>query len=454
MQIQDEYSIPELYTAKNFNEIYNQQILQACQEVLKGNWVLGDKGNSAAISANQFVSQVQTLYLNQYAKAWQELLSHVALKNFQDLNQATEALKIIDNPDSPMWQLLNTINLNTAPNSTAIQFNLLVSPKFQTLNAFLQSPAAANLQSNLLELKKYLEKINHSHDPNKAAFEYTLVRMQNEGQGDALGNLFQQLATLPLPLQSWINSLAMQDWHLLLDASQDYLNEIWKISVLPEYTAHLTYRYPLFRNTKENKEITLKDFTRFFSPGGTLDNFFNFYLKPFVNTEHVYWVWKNVNDAHLNIPQTTLDMFIRASLIQKMYFEQDNNKLHVTFTLAPTALEPGVNAFNLNLEGQMVNYLPNQSQTYNLVWPGDKPNMVSITFTNSQNKQMSMTETGPWAWFKLLDKINLQSTSNPKQYNLTFDLDGNSAKYQLLTNNVVNPFIRGILDVFRCPEKL
>ena len=171
---------------------------------------------------------------------------------------------------------------------------------------------------------------------------------------------------------------------------------------------------------------------------------------------NVYWVWKTVDDDHIGIPQTTLEMFIRAALIQKMYFADGNDQPFVKFTLIPLALEPGVVDFNLNLEGQMIDFQPNHAaQIVALSWPGPDPNRVTMQFTNDQGKLSTTTETGPWALFKLLAKANLQTAwNNPKQFKVTFDLNGNSVKYQLVASDLVNPFITGIVDVFRCPDKL
>jgi type VI protein secretion system component VasK len=58
------------------------------------------------------------------------------------------------------------------------------------------------------------------------------------------------------------------------------------------------------------------------------------------------------------------------------------------------------------------------------------------------------------ALFRLLDQSNLQTSTDTKNFQLTFDLNGNAVRYQLFAANPINPFIPGILEGFRCPEQL
>ena len=50
----------------------------------------------------------------------------------------------------------------------------------------------------------------------------------------------------------------------------------------------------LFKNAKQS--ITLDAFTTFFGPNGNIDNFFKYYLKPFVDTNQVYWVTPHIHN--------------------------------------------------------------------------------------------------------------------------------------------------------------
>ena len=49
------------------------------------------------------------------------------------------------------------------------------------------------------------------------------------------------------------------------------------------------------------------------------------------------------------------------------------------------------------------------------------------------------TETGPWAWLKLLDKARMEPLSTG-QFRVTFQLGGRQAVYDLRTAGANNPF--------------
>jgi type VI secretion system protein ImpL len=161
-----------------------------------------------------------------------------------------------------------------------------------------------------------------------------------------------------------------------------------------------------------------------------------------------------VDGQSLNLSPILLSQLERAAIIRTMFFD-DNNKLDVQFSLQPIAMEQGVTSLTLLVNGQRIVDQPDAAGSHNLAWPNDiKSPAVTLMVTDNQGRQMSNTQEGPWALFHLLDKANLQPTNNTQNFLLTFNLDGNSARYQLLADKLINPFIPGILDQFRCPELL
>ena len=56
--------------------------------------------------------------------------------------------------------------------------------------------------------------------------------------------------------------------------------------------------------------------------------------------------------------------------------------------------------------------------------------------------------------FRLFDKSSLQLSAGRDQFNLTFRVEGLSARFQLTALSVNNPFSLGDSINFRCPESL
>jgi type VI secretion system protein ImpL len=62
-----------------------------------------------------------------------------------------------------------------------------------------------------------------------------------------------------------------------------------------------------------------------------------------------------------------------------------------------------------------------------------------------------LSETGPWAMFRLFARGTLQQAGSPEIYTLTFAIGERSATFELRAASVINPFAPGVLQEFRCP---
>jgi type VI secretion system protein ImpL len=77
-----------------------------------------------------------------------------------------------------------------------------------------------------------------------------------------------------------------------------------------------------------------------------------------------------------------------------------------------------------------------------------------MVFESLDGRQVSRSKEGTWAFFRLLDEATIEPTSAPEKFNLTFQLEGMSARYELRAASVMNPFNLRELQGFRCPEGL
>lgn len=446
--------VPGIYNIQNFQNVYYKEITNTCQEITHGDWVLGKQQQTAFsnISLNQLATEVKAIYLNEYSQVWSEILTKIKLDNIKNLDQVVMMLELLNNPQSPLVQLINTIRDNTQPISDSVEFTQQISSRFIALTALSADLLKNSNQSSLSGVKQYLGHIVRAADRERASYEAAKQRMENQNNNDALTTLLQQARLLPEPLQTWHTTLAAESWRILLQSTQNYLNRIWTTTVYPQYQAILDKRYPLFKEAAT--EISLNDFSNFFGYYGTMDNFFKNYLQPFVDNSRLYWEWKNVDGQRINISQANLEMFIRAALIQKMFFPEDARTPSITFSLVPIDLDPAIQTFNLDVEGQQLVFQKDNEQIISLTWPGPQPSHAEMTFVDNQGKKTVIAETGQWAWFKILDKSLLEATNSPKHFKVTFVLNGSMVHYELYTNGIVNPFIPGILNAFRCPENL
>ncbi len=424
--------IPAFYSKDNFNTVYQQQIPALAQVISKGNWVIG-KPNIQKLNHNKqqhLEKDIRTLYLQAYKKQWQIALSKIKLDTPQDFTTLISQINLLRNQQSPLWQLY-----------------------FSALKASNQDTQSLNTQatqSALTKLQQYLSSIDAAPSSVKAAFKAAEKRFNTQGKNDPITGVLQVATTAPEPVQSWLNAIGHNSWILMLADSKIYLNSVWKATVLEQYNQTIKGLYPIYKDGKT--DITAHDFNQFFGPSGIIGAFFNNNLKAFINTHQAYWTWKKLDGEQIAIPQSTLDMLIRASMIQKMFYTDNANTPTIKFKLTPISMSTNVSQFVLNIGGQMIQYMPGIKHTNTVKWPGPDGNFITMRFDNLDPKKPTQTTMGTWAWLHLLDTATIKSSSDPRSYEVIFHLKDNQASYQLTADNPINPYLPNVLSAFRCPS--
>jgi type VI secretion system protein ImpL len=248
-----------------------------------------------------------------------------------------------------------------------------------------------------------------------------------------------------------VESAATQSWGTVLGGARAYINTVWRSSVLREYQASLENRYPVFQ--KGRQQTALVDFGRFFGASGSIDNFINAYLTPFIDTRR--WRLRTVDGRSLGLSSEALAQIQRAVRIKEMFFQEGGQQPVVQFSLKPVYLDAGVKRFLLEMHGQQLSYQHGPARTMKVEWPGlEDSNRVRVIFERFGAGSFSIIKDGPWAWFKLLDDSTLDRLRSADQVLVTFSTAGLKARYQIQASSVTNPFTKRELAKFRCPQRL
>lgn len=446
-------SIPAIYSKAYFHQTYEDAIPKVTAMIEHGDWIIG---NQLALNDKQtqaLTTELRAQYLRDYHDYWQDIYNAIRFKDASDLSSIDKQLQDLQNPQSIFWQWLQLITDNTLPTKDNALFNDQVSQGFAVLHELSQDHSAlADLNPEFDAFHKLLQSITQAHDSNKASYALAVQRFESEHPKDAFSALNEAAEDLPKPIQQWVKGLLTQSWQIMLANSRQYLNDIWTKNVLPEYDQKINGKFPLFASAKAN--ISRQDFNNFFAPSGTIDAYFNYYLKPFVDTSHFYWHWKKVDGATLGIPQPTLETFIRASLITRMFYD-DNGQLMVKFRLTPLSLSNNSDAMQLTVDGQDIVFDKLNKQPTDLIWPGDQKSRIKLQFfTKDAGDNAVYIDSGDWALFRFFDHSHLVKTDSATQYFVSFKLGHYKARYQLDAAQLVNPFIPDILSSFRAPESL
>lgn len=443
-------TIPTLFSTTNFKNIYNKQIPILISTLDQGDWVTGIVESKKMNSHDQAaaIATVRALYLHYFSQAWQNILPTIKLKtpdNFSDLQTLVQE---ITNSQSSFMNLLAFVSGNALLSNT-------VKPSYALaqIDAYLhKKDVFSQTQMALKNISNYIKPLENSSDINKASYNAAIDILNNPNATNPIQAILALNLGKGSALQVWLDEIAQDTWRILLENSKNHLDTLWSKLVMPDYETNIYDRYPIFSDG--HNDATLADMTHFFEPNGTIDVFFNYYLKPFVNMSNNYWTWATIYDQSLPIPQTTLESLMRASLIQRMLFTDDPQKALFKFQITPISKSDSIDSIELAIEGQTLNFSATQNNSNTFVWPGPQPEEASIRVMYEQKEPYLQSFTGTWALFRLMQFATLIPTTNPQEYIMQVTAGTSTTTYHLLTDNKINPFLPGVLDKFRLPEKL
>lgn len=443
-QLSNSY-IPVYMTQEGFQKVI-ASLTTIAQRLTSENWILErqDTGN--------LVELLQKTYCEDYVNWWKHFLQNTQplhAQNYAQVNQLTQTLLKSESISKILQWIQTHTHPRTGPN--AALFNLHIASKFSDLNLLSQSNLQ-HLSGALQELAQFSKTLSLVSDQGKTAYSLTKARFQGDKLANPISDLYSQAQQYPEPLAKWTEQIADDMWFNLIGDSRLYLNHQWQELVYQDYNHHIAHHFPL-DNNQQVPDLPLPDFNRFFSPHGKLAQFTADYIKPFLDTTQSQWQRKEMNHAVVPIPDETIHELMRANVITHMFFPQQQERGAIEFSLQKINLDPMIAQFQLNIgTTELVDNQNSDSYTA-FHWP--QSGGAQLHLRSIEGRQFELSESGPWAIFKLLQKVNVmvdeQDSSNLQ---ILFEINGNAGRYLLKAQNQVNPFIPGILSGFNLQEKI
>jgi intracellular multiplication protein IcmF len=435
--------LPEYLTKEGFKQVVDS-LPAISSKLQQENWVLQRQ------DLDSLQDKLLEAYCFEYITWWKNFIDRAKPQHYQSYQQARQLTQILyQNKSIPT--LISLIQEQTSPDmddSTSL-FNHKIASQFTTMSLMSHS-ATQDLTRNINELEKFLTTLSLVNDNGRTVFELTRARFQSDTQSDPLSALYSKSRQLPEPVASWSKQIADDTWFIFINESKSYLNSQWQQLVYSNYESKIANRYPVDANQKE--DISLNDFDQFFAPQGVLNTFATQYLHPFLNTTNPQWQPKEVNGYVLPISADLINELIRANVISNMFFPNNAANSKIEFSLQKISLDPIVANLQLNLGGTVLT--DNQeSESYTLFnWPQAD---AKLSLNSIEGNHFELEETGTWAFFKMLQKVNVLVDSNDSSsLEILFEVNGNSGRYLLKTQNQINPFSPGILTGFNLSQKI
>jgi type VI secretion system protein ImpL len=442
-------------------------------------WIFGTDASGSADRHTEALSrEVTRLYFKDYITTWWRFLEDIRIRPFSNFQEAAEILNIITGDESPLvlvlagaaneTDLVPDLDLGGEDDESLLRAvedlfaseegtdavaadPTVVDRAFKSLSDFVRAKEGApspidGVRRDMEDLYLY---INTLAERGTGA---VTAGAQQDING-AVDKLRLSARRAPKPLGEWITEVADHSEGLVAGSTMGVLNARWGAEVATFCRQSIANRYPFTQ--AGDAEVSLQDFGQFFGPAGKIDSFFNNYLAQYVDTNTSPWrVQPGVADI-IKISPATLRQLQLARKIQQAFFSQGGNMPAASFDLRPVRMDPITTHFMLNLDGQRINYSHGPLVSETLNWPSNSTfSQAQIQFSPTTASGGSRTESGAWAWFRLLDKSNMQAGQGPEQFALTFMLEDRWISYELRARSAYNPFNISQLRSFACVPNL
>ena len=241
---------------------------------------------------------------------------------------------------------------------------------------------------------------------------------------------------------------------LIFTAMREPLSRQVASDIAPQCGRAVAARYPMLRTGTE--EMSREEFTRTFGAGGLFDGFFQRHLLPFVDTAAQPWALRGAEGAARAQAGESLQQFQRAQSIRDAFFRDGGRRLGVRLEFRPLAFDPGISEFTLDIDGQVLRFRPGVQAVQSVQWPGPGDSgrvHLQVTPTAGVGGP-GYTFQGPWALFRLLDRVRTEAGPAPDRSVLVFDVEGRKARFEVKSPTALNPMSRQLLEQFKCPSRL
>ncbi|KVQ05126.1 type VI secretion system membrane subunit TssM [Burkholderia ubonensis] len=454
-------------------------------DIEKDDWVLGREESVLTPNGIDDLKVGMTrLYEDEYIRQWDALLNDVDVVPFDSAEKGARIANALAAPDSPLRLLVlaaaqETTLSNAKTVSVAEQGVAALTGKLDAMKKRLHS-ALGNQPDDVMAPPTAEQNPVDVHfqalhdiaakpgtdgpiplDTQLAAIKDAVTYLvavdaaRRQGQppppSDALTRLKLAAQGVPQPIAEVLGDVANNSSALIAGGERARLNALWQGNVASLCRQALDGRYPLVRTS--TRDATPDDFGKVLGPGGLIDDFFQKNLKSYVDTHGPRWRWRAGTDS-LGIPVDVLTQFERAALIRDALFRAGGHNVSVRFAVKTLTIDPSLTQVALDVDGHQLIAKPGEPQSMVFQWPSGKGTGKAYIEFTPPGSGVAAHADGPWALLRLMDAVNLRQTAQADRFTFEVASNGRRAEFELDASSVINPFRGGVLDSFRCSDRL
>ena len=480
--------VPGLFSYNGYHTGFQKVVGDVTQQLLDEQpWVLGiapaDAKNAQGLMASsRGVDDVRRLYLIDYREAWKGFIADLKLAPITSIGQSVERTRFLAAPDSPLPPLLRAMSRETTllagqgaaesaeqaarKAAEAVQRRVLgaLGAKAVTTGAPGERPESM-VDSEFDSLRRLVT----APEGGKAPIEGVIARLGElqvlltavdaalkggaaPPQSPLPNQLKAEAANSPEPLRSILDSLGSTSSRVALMQLRESLSREVRSQVGEFCSQAVAGRYPF--DISASREVTQADFAALFGPGGKFDQMQQ-RLSPFIDTSTRPWSFRAVDGTPLGTDVGTLPQFQRAAVIRETFFGAAAGAgASIRLELKPVEMDSALREFILDVDGQIVRYAHGPQIPATVQWPGPRGTGVVRVMVQPAGSTSGMVNDGPWALFRMFDRVNFVPGSDREKLRAVFEVDGRKAVFDVTTSSVRNPFRLNELRSFSCPNGL
>lgn len=489
--------IPGLYTQQGYQQYFLVRGATLVNEFLRDNWVMGESSSLNPIQLRDLLAELEQLYFRDYGEHWDQALAKVALQPLDSLAQGADQAAALIASNSPLVQLLTQIRDNTrfptvgeavadvtasagqiadvagpvggltkaiAKKATTILADkrpetakAALQRRFEPLHRLLDEnggtgPELAPAMAALTDLHQQLLAVSQGNQPDYAAFE--LAKSRLGGQRSALDSVRAAAVRLPAPITHWLRGMSDDNWQLVLGDAYHYLNKRYQGELYSVYTTALHERYPFHAHSAS--DVAIADFREFFKAQGTVDSFFDTYLKPFVTFDGNQYRLRSVEGRSLPVSRGILQQMSNVQQIRRGFFAENASEPLIKFSLEPYSLDANLSRADFRFGDKQLEYRHGPITSANFQWPNESSDGLTSLLVEdlSGHRTGIQKNTGQWSLFRLFDLMETEAHRGRDVLMLKADVGGLRANYLLLSQRSPNPFDLTAVRNFRLPAAL
>ena len=484
--------VPGLYTRECYYGPFLAAIDQSAKDVHdEASWVLGPGASGPDSAPEKLKAGVRRLYVQDYIREWDNYLGSIRLVPAQDLAQSAQRARLLAAPDSPLLALVREAARETALSDAPKSAPSLAERAGETFHAFgnaVQQHAGAAVGAAASSASAGLAPGPEQDVDNRFFRLHALVDAPASAPGqpapivaamallnevyvylsaldgamqqkvappgsDVLARLGALAAQLPEPVRTVFTQLGQSSAVRAQETKRGIASNDLK-SLTAWCKQVVDKRYPF--DPSAGAEVPPRDFDTLFAPNGRLDSFFQKNLAADVDTSVHPWAYKRVDGGEAPANAAGLADFERAATIRAVFFAAGSATSALTLSFKPVEMDPSILQFTLDIDGQLISYAHGPELAIPVQWPAAHgASHVSVQLTPAPGSDVGpLSYDGPWALFRMLDRMKIEPTAQPERFFATFDIEGRQVRLEVAAGSVQNPFGLAELRAFRCPEGL